>query len=87
MKHLLILCAIVLLAACTRQAEQVTSSSNPEVPIDTLFRKDGCTMYRFIDAGHYRYFARCDNGQTSVQSQNSCGKNCTRHVEIPTYER
>lgn len=49
-------------------------TSNPEIPLSLLFEHEGCSIYRFYDAGNHRYFADC---RGSISSQVNCGKNCT----------
>lgn len=58
------LAAIMLaLAGCGKQAESSTAAG-VEFRVDKLFTVDGCTVYRFSDAGHYRYFTNC-SGSTA----------------------
>lgn len=72
------------MAGCQKAAE----SSTPvgvEFRVDRLFKHDGCTVYRFDDGGRSRYFAKCDGATTSsMEWRESCGKNCTRPVDVPT---
>jgi len=42
---------------------EVKQTENPEAKVKVLFTVDGCTVYRFLDAGDYIYFTNC-NGQT-----------------------
>lgn len=79
---LLITILVLPLIACGKPPIATTRTENPEVSVDTLFTKDGCTVYRFNDAG-YKYFVRCESGSSSTQGLESCGKNCTRDVGIP----
>jgi hypothetical protein len=60
-------------------------SNNSNVGVDTLFVHDGCTVYRFYDAG-YHYYVRCVGAKSEVTafSQVSCGKNCSREEGIQT---
>lgn len=66
MKTVMILLAL-LCAGCARQAES-TSKAGVDFEVETLFTKDGCTVYRFWDAGHRRYFTNCA-GTTSYSTQ------------------
>jgi hypothetical protein len=75
---LLMLCALMLLTGCAKQAERV-DQVNMEFNVDTLFTKDGCTVYRFYDEGRGRYFTNCKG---STEWSESCGKNCTRSAGI-----
>jgi hypothetical protein len=77
--------ALLGLAGCmeSKPAAETSQTNNAAIQVDTLFTKDGCTVYRFEDAGRSRYFVRCESGQTRTEWTESCGKNCTRPVEIP----
>lgn len=85
--------ALALLAALTgcaeKKAAEASSAAGVEFSVDRLFTHDGCTVYRFSDAGHLRYFTRCD-GASSSSAQwtitQPCGKGCTRTLnkDIPT---
>jgi uncharacterized lipoprotein len=71
--------ALVLLAGCGKNPEQ-SQRVNASFTVDTLFTKDGCTVYRFYDAGSPRYFTNC-SGSTSYRVP--AGKSQTRPEEIP----
>lgn len=75
-----VLLPVLLLPACAKQAEQ-TTAVGVEFKVDTLFTHNGCTMYRFVDGGSFRYYADCRGETTWVES---CGKNCTHTKSIPT---
>jgi hypothetical protein len=52
--------------------------------VGKLFDADGCTVYRFRDAGRYHYFATCDGSVMEGQTH-SCGKSsCSHDEEVPT---
>jgi hypothetical protein len=72
---------ILTLLGCEKPPTERTQTTNPEFQVDTLFTKDGCTVYRFSDSGRNRYFVRCST-QASMHWDESCGKNCTTAVEI-----
>jgi hypothetical protein len=78
MKKILILAAILALAGCSKPAETSTSVGR-EFVVDKLFTHEGCTVYRFNDGGNNRYFTNC---QGSTSWTESCGKNCTRQMNI-----
>ncbi len=82
----LIVAALALaVAGCMRKPVETGKSDNAEIPVDRLFTKDGCTVYRFVDGGNSRYFVRCDGAASSSTGWNeSCGKSCSRPVDIPT---
>lgn len=73
---------VLLLAACQKPPISTASTENPEIPVDTLFTKDGCTVYRFWDNGR-RYFVRCESGSSSTQWHEPCGKGCIHREGIP----
>jgi hypothetical protein len=78
MKKLFIFMAAVLLSACTKPPETSTEVGL-EFVVDKLFTHEGCTVYRFVDGGYNRYFTNCSG---SVSWSESCGKNCTRNMNI-----
>ncbi len=53
--------------------------------VSKLFVQDGCTVYRFYDAGQLVYFTKCEGvTNSSASSIQSCGKNCERAELNPT---
>ena len=76
MNRILILAA--LLAGCYNRPETV-QQVNADFRVETLFTKDGCTVYRFEDGGTRRYFTNC---RGAVTWREGCGKNCTRDVAV-----
>ena len=85
MNKTLIACLLMALAGCGERAVEIRPTDNAAIEVETLFTKDGCTVYRFNDAGR-RYFVRCDSGQTRTEWSESypCGKSmCRRDVAIP----
>lgn len=77
MRALILVAIAVALAGCYAEPTARTGTDNPDVPVETLFTHDGCTMYRFYDGGRHVHFAKC--GSTASTSERvSCGKNCTR---------
>ena len=85
MKYAAILLLALAVAGCTAQPDSTGPTSNAETPVDTLFTKDGCTVYRFRNYGNHHYFARCIGAEQSlVQERVSCGKNCSRLQSLPT---
>jgi len=69
--------ALGLLVGCFKKAESVQSVGTG-ISVETLFTKDGCTVYRFYDGG-FRYFTNC-RGNTAWRE--GCGKNCSRETGI-----
>lgn len=82
-KIAIIVAAVALLAGCQKAAE-VSSPAGLEFNVDRLFTHDGCTVYRFRDAGSSRYFTRCVGASSEVGWQEACGKGCSRMMNIPT---
>lgn len=79
----LALALLAALAGCQKAAES-SAAAGVEFRVDKLFTHDGCTVYRFYD-GSTRYFAKCEGATTShMEWRESCGKNCTRPVGVPT---
>lgn len=68
-----------LLAGCVKGKAERTERAGQDFEVDTLFTKDGCTVYRFMDGGSPRYFTNC-KGSTSWRE--TCGKNCTREQGV-----
>jgi hypothetical protein len=77
MKSTIILIALALLAGCSKDPE-TRQRVNSEFVVDTLFTKDGCTVYRFFDGGSARYFTNC-RGSAAWEERH--GKT-TRPVEV-----
>jgi hypothetical protein len=79
MKRILIVAA--LLAGCAKAPES-TQQVNKEFNVDTLFTKDGCTVYRFADGGVHRYFTNC-HGSVAWNENQQVGKtHTTDPVEV-----
>lgn len=78
-----VLVALVLLVACEADPVARHGTNNADVQLDTLFTRDGCTVYRFSDAGNLHYFARCEAASAEVigTRRESCGKNCSHVVD------
>lgn len=80
MKRLIILVAL-LLAGCAKDPE-ASQQVNREFKVDTLFTKDGCTVYRFTDGGSHRYFTNC-RGSVAWEESRQAGKaRVTYPVEV-----
>jgi outer membrane biogenesis lipoprotein LolB len=84
MKRTIALSALLMLVGCEREAESTAPATNNEYHVERLFTTDGCTAYRFHDAGIARYFVKCENGKVNTKWKEGCGKNCSRSVEVPT---
>ena len=77
---------LLVLAAAGCHAAPVAESAtnNAEVQVEVLFVHDGCTVYRFYDAGAH-YYVRCDGMPPATLNRVSCGKGCTRDEGITTF--
>lgn len=80
MKKLLFI--ILLISSCVGDGLKTEQTENPSYAVSFLFEKDGCRVYRFYDGGSYRYFTTAKG--SSVEWNESCGKNCTREMSIET---
>jgi hypothetical protein len=54
----LLACFFYLLHWAWLRQEEISNPSLPIVPQE-MFKKDGCTMYRFLDGGNYHYYSDC----------------------------
>lgn len=70
---LILLYTALALTGCTGRAESTNSTTNPNYKLERLFEHDGCTVYRFYDAGS-RYYTDC---RGSAMWDEYCGKSCT----------
>ena len=75
--------ATTMVAGCEKPAEAV-AHTGAGFTVERLFTHAGCTVFRFKDGGYNRYFTRCDGiaAQATTTWQESCGKNCTREIEV-----
>lgn len=81
-RSIIVLASVLVLASCTRRAE-TSAAAGADFTVDRLFTHEGCTVYRFNDAGNHRYYANC-GGSASTNWTESCGKNCTRNHMVPS---
>lgn len=70
---------LLLTLGCHADPLETQPTNNPGIQLELLFTERGCSMYRFVDAGHFRYWADCRGSVQSSWSE-SCGKGCTRTV-------
>ena len=74
-----------VLVGCAQPPKSTIQTDNYNFELGKLFTTDGCTVYRFYDAGHYHYFTKCENSQrVETTTDGSCGKGCTVQDNIPT---
>ena len=82
-KIMLSLAALAMVAGCEKPAESA-ALTGVGFTVERLFTHEGCTVFRFWDGGYRHYFTRCDGvaAQSTTTRQESCGKSCTRSVEV-----
>lgn len=72
----------------TRGAAPVSTSltDNNAIHVEQLFTHEGCTMYRFHDAGYPRYYVRCGAAAGTFWGEtHSTGKSSYQvPMEVPT---
>lgn len=54
-----LLLLLVIITGCCEQHAVVKTEHIADYNVSTLFIKDNCTVYRFVDDGRYRYFTDC----------------------------
>lgn len=79
MRLFLIFFASLTLLACTAKQPESTTAAGIEFKVDKLFTHDGCTVYRFVDGGNYRYFTNCQGSTNWIEN---CGKNCSKTINV-----
>jgi hypothetical protein len=85
MKRLLIIIGVVVLAACTNEPEATVTKG--EFKVERLFTNEGCTAYRFTDAGRFVYYTNC-SGTTQSTIPRQCGKTpCPETNNVQTYRK
>lgn len=76
----------LLLAGCGEKAIGIDPTNNAFVNVERLFDHDGCTVYRFHDYGHPRYYVRCRDqpARTEWTETYQCWKaQCSRAKSVP----
>ena len=82
---LAVMLPLLWLVGCYKPAESLARPGGGQFEVEKLFEHEGCTAYRFIDGGTARYYTRCSADVTTTWNE-TCGKNCTRSISIPTKE-
>jgi hypothetical protein len=60
MKALIAIAASALfLSGCARDPIETSRTDNPQINVEKLFEHDGCSVYRFLDGGHFVYYSNC----------------------------
>lgn len=73
---------LVALTGCAKNATRVEpTGARDDFRVGKLFSVDGCTVYRFVDAGNLHYFTNCRGSVTDHRTE-SCGKNCTHSYDV-----
>jgi len=78
MKRIIIAMVAVMISGCEKAPESVTHAGG-DFQVGRLFTVDGCSVYRFDDAGRAVYFTNC-NGST--QFTQKCSSKCSRQVDV-----
>lgn len=78
----LLLLALLPFVGCTTKAISTARTDNDRIQVDLLFTHEGCKVYRFEDAGYFRYYAVC-GGAATVSSRVQVDKT-SRPDELPT---
>lgn len=82
MKMILALAAVTLaLSGCARDPIETSRTDNPEIAVHKLFEHEGCSMYRFKDAGTYVYYSNCTGSTQSRYGKH--GKNQVSTTRVP----
>lgn len=68
----------LLLVGCDG-APQQSERVSKDFKVDTLFQKDGCTVYRFADGGYNRYFTNCSG---STEWNERVGRNISHEAGV-----
>ena len=80
MRKLIIFAVALLLFSCAIPGEkQEVQGVSSNFKIEKLFTIEGATIYRFMDAGHYRYFLLGDGRMTNQTTTQSAGKGTSSH--------
>ena len=69
MKNIIVLFMVLVLGGCagdTPPLKKQTTSNGYEV--QKLFSNEGCNIYRFEDASHYRYYTTCKKSEKVTTS-------------------
>lgn len=85
-RRLALAAACLLAAGCGEKAIGIDPTNNAAVNVERLFDHDGCTVYRFHDYGHPRYYVRCRDqpARTEWTETYQCGKSqCSRAQSVP----
>jgi hypothetical protein len=69
-----------------KEPEARVKSSNDKIDVYLLFKTGGCSVYRFVDAGHYVYFTDCSGKTTSVYQQTTGKTSYEVRIENETIE-
>ena len=75
---------LLIVAGCGDSSPVETRrTDNIRYDVERLFTVDGCSVYRFRDAGSNRYFSSCSGSTTWTERH---GKT-SADIEIPTFIR
>lgn len=81
----LLIAVVAIAGGCANDPIERTQTNNAQIPVDFLFEKDGCKVYRFNDAGRYIYYTSC-KGNTTEKHTRSNGKTTTEETNLSLNE-
>jgi hypothetical protein len=79
MRNLIIILFCLVALNCVKDPINVSKTNNENYEVSFLFEFEGCRIYRFHDGGYNRYFSNCRGNTSWIES---CGKNCSRSMEV-----
>ncbi|WP_241576603.1 DUF4884 domain-containing protein [Rosenbergiella collisarenosi] len=74
--------SVMLLSGCYNDPQEVTTTEN-DYHVGKLFTVDGCSVYRFKDAGNNIYFSNC-RGEVDSSYKRASKHSKTIHTRVPT---
>lgn len=83
MKYSLLFFLLFINSCAKKGSPQLVKESNDNFEVEKLFKKDKCSVYRFLDNGRYHYFTDCMEtiSDYSTTSTYPCGKNICYRTE------
>jgi len=76
MKIVMLFLIAIIATSCAREAQSATQEG--DFKVELIFTKDGCNVYRFMDAGHYVYWSNC-KGSVQSSYSSTTGKTTPTH--------
>lgn len=69
------------LSGCARDPVETSRTDNPGIVVEKLFEHEGCTMYRFQDAGNYVYYSDCTGSTQARQGKHGKSQVSTTGID------